>query len=164
MLLDHTLDRNQLNSNERNIFLDLMQHTRCMLFIKSFKLLLYMKYITYNTCLGAMLFLSFFFYFLGSSMFTYVQFQLFPVPVLCQFTICDSASFPYPLLMFVLHSTRWSSLKCHYKILQLDHELLQVFLNTLVNVTRFDLPLWHRILVLEVLRVSLSSLNDEINV
>ncbi|XP_020274026.1 protein MON2 homolog isoform X2 [Asparagus officinalis] len=28
----------------------------------------------------------------------------------------------------------------------------EVFLNVLVNVTRFDLPLWHRILVLEVLR------------
>lgn len=28
----------------------------------------------------------------------------------------------------------------------------EVFLNILVNVTRFDLPLWHRILVLEVLR------------
>lgn len=35
----------------------------------------------------------------------------------------------------------------------------QVFLNMLVKVTRQDLPLWHQILVLEILRVSFLGFN-----
>lgn len=35
----------------------------------------------------------------------------------------------------------------------------QVFLSMLVKVTFLDLPLWHRILVLEILRVTLTLLN-----
>ena len=36
----------------------------------------------------------------------------------------------------------------------------QVFLNMLVKVTRQDLPLWHQILVLEILRVSFLGYNS----
>jgi hypothetical protein len=38
---------------------------------------------------------------------------------------------------------------------------LQVFLNMLVKVTRLDLPLWHQILVLEILRVCFIGYNRD---